>query len=86
MVDSAIEANLLTIISNTHHSWHFHPKCALQGHGVMLLQKNFKLEGLKWCFLEHIIAQNSSFWGVFFFGGGGGAEGRAWEGCIIRLG
>ena len=25
MVDSAIEANLFTMISNTHHSWHIHP-------------------------------------------------------------
>ena len=25
MVDSAIEANLFTIISNTHHSWQNHP-------------------------------------------------------------
>ena len=59
-VDSAIETNLFTIISNTHHSWHVYP---LQGFGVMLLQKNVKLQGLNgaFIFLEHIKAQISSF-------------------------
>ena len=31
MVDSAIEANLFTIISNTHHSWHIHRVMCLPG-------------------------------------------------------
>ena len=31
VVDSAIESNLFTIISNTHHSWHSHPLMCFKG-------------------------------------------------------
>ena len=58
------------------------------GSAVMLLQKNDKIQGLKWCILGHTKAQISrGFFGV------GDTEGRAplpldqlLMGCIIKLG
>ena len=47
MVDSAIEANLFTIISNTHHSWHSHPLMCftgIQGHASPEKNQNLRLK------------------------------------------
>ena len=47
MVDSAIEANLLTIIYNTHHSWHSHPLMCftgVRGHAPPEKCQNLRLE------------------------------------------
>ena len=72
MVDSAIVANLFTIISKTHHIWHSHPLMCfkgVRGHAPLEKCQHLRLEGLKWCFLEHTKAQISSF-----VGGGGDKE------------
>ena len=67
MVDSAIEANLFTIISNTHQSWHSHPMVCftgVRGHASPEKCQNLRLEMV---LSEAYKAQISS---CFFFGGG----------------
>ena len=68
MVDSAIEANLFTIIYNTHHNWHSQPLMCftgVRGHAPPEKYQNLRLEMVLTGAYKAQISRG------FYWGGGG---------------
>ena len=70
MVDSAIEVNLFTLNSNTHHSLYSHPLMCFTG--VRVYAPSEKCQNIKLKMVLSGAYKSPNLWGCCFWEGGGG--------------